>query len=56
MGPAEAYLIIAEAAARGWSVGTTAQAAYDNGVRAAMGSPVSLSASGLVRSVARMVL
>ena len=36
MGPAEAYLIIAEAAARGWSVGTTAQAAYDNGVRAAM--------------------
>ena len=36
MGPAEAYLIIAEAAARGWSVGSTAQAAYDNGVRAAM--------------------
>lgn len=36
MGPAEAYLIIAEAAARGWSVGTTAQAAYENGVRAAM--------------------
>lgn len=36
MGPAEAYLILAEAAARGWSVGTTAQAAYDNGVRAAM--------------------
>ncbi|SKB32356.1 SusD/RagB family nutrient-binding outer membrane lipoprotein [Daejeonella lutea] len=36
MGPAEAYLIIAEAAARGWNVGTTAKAAYDNGVRAAM--------------------
>ncbi|MES3017696.1 MAG: SusD/RagB family nutrient-binding outer membrane lipoprotein [Bacteroidota bacterium] len=36
MGPAEAYLILAEAAARGWSVGTTAKAAYDNGVRAAM--------------------
>lgn len=36
MGPAEAYLTIAEAAARGWSVGTTAQAAYENGVRAAM--------------------
>jgi hypothetical protein len=36
MGTAEAYLIIAEAAARGWSVGSTAQAAYENGVRAAM--------------------
>lgn len=36
MGPAEAYLILAEAAARGWSVGTTAKAAYDNGVRSAM--------------------
>ncbi len=36
MGPAEAYLTIAEAAARGWSVGTTAQAAYEKGVRAAM--------------------
>jgi hypothetical protein len=36
MGAAEAYLIIAESAARGWSVGTTAKAAYDNGVRAAM--------------------
>jgi hypothetical protein len=36
MGPAEAYLIIAEAAARGWSVGSTAKAAYENGVRAAM--------------------
>ncbi len=36
MGPAEAYLILAEAAARGWSVGTTAAAAYNNGVRSAM--------------------
>ncbi|MEJ7694603.1 SusD/RagB family nutrient-binding outer membrane lipoprotein [Daejeonella sp.] len=36
MGPAEAYLIIAEAAARGWNVGTTAKTAYENGVRAAM--------------------
>lgn len=36
MGPAEAYLLLAEGAARGWNVGTTAQAAYDNGVRAAM--------------------
>jgi hypothetical protein len=36
MGPAEAYLTIAEAAARGWNVGTTATAAYANGVRAAM--------------------
>jgi len=36
IGPAEAYLILAEAAARGWNVGTTAKAAYDNGVRQAM--------------------
>lgn len=36
MGPAEAYLLLAEAALRGWSVGTTEQAAYENGVRAAM--------------------
>jgi hypothetical protein len=36
MGPAEAYLILAEGAARGWSVGTTAKAAYDNAVRQAM--------------------
>lgn len=36
MGPAEAYLIIAEGAARGWSVGSTAAAAYDNAVRQAM--------------------
>lgn len=36
MSPAEAYLIIAEAAARGWSVGSTAQAAYNDAVRAAM--------------------
>jgi hypothetical protein len=36
MGPAEAYLILAEAAARGWSVGTTAKAAYDEAVRQAM--------------------
>lgn len=36
MGPAEAYLLLAEAALRGWNVGTTAQAAYNNAVRAAM--------------------
>lgn len=36
MGPAEAYLILAEAAARGWNVGTTAAAAYNNAVRQAM--------------------
>lgn len=36
MGTAEAYLLRAEAAARGWSVGTTALAAYNNGVREAM--------------------
>jgi hypothetical protein len=36
MEPAEAYFIIAEAALRGWSVGTTAEAAYNSGVRAAM--------------------
>jgi hypothetical protein len=36
MAPSEAFLIIAEAAARGWSVGSTAQAAYNNAVRAAM--------------------
>ena len=36
MAPAEAYLILAEAAARGWSVGISAQAAYENGVRVAM--------------------
>ncbi|HEY1009773.1 MAG: SusD/RagB family nutrient-binding outer membrane lipoprotein [Daejeonella sp.] len=36
MGPAEAWLILAEGAARGWNVGTTASAAYANGVRAAM--------------------
>lgn len=36
MGPAEAYLIIAEAAARGWNVGSTAAAAYNNAVRQAM--------------------
>jgi len=36
MGPAEAYLLLAEAALRGWNVGTTEKQAYDNGVRAAM--------------------
>lgn len=36
MAPAEAYLILAEAAARGWNVGTTAAAAYNNAVRQAM--------------------
>lgn len=36
MGPAEAYFLLAEAALRGWNVGTTPKAAYENGVRAAM--------------------
>jgi hypothetical protein len=36
IGTAEAYLLLSEAAARGWNVGTTAKAAYDNGVRQAM--------------------
>lgn len=36
MGPAEAYLLLAEAALRGWYTGATAQAAYENAVRAAM--------------------
>ena len=36
MEPAEAYLLLAEAALRGWNVGTTAEAAYNNAVRAAM--------------------
>lgn len=34
--PAEAYLLLAEAALRGWNVGTTAEAAYNNAVRTAM--------------------
>ncbi len=36
MAPSEAYLLLAEAALKGYSVGTTAEAAYNNGVRAAM--------------------
>lgn len=36
MGPAEAYLLLAEGALRGWNVGTDAATAYNNGVRAAM--------------------
>jgi hypothetical protein len=36
MGPAEAYLLTAEAVIRGWYSGTTAKAAYENAVRAAM--------------------
>jgi len=36
MEPSEAYLLIAEAALRGWNVGSTAEEAYNNGVRAAM--------------------
>lgn len=36
MSPAESYLLIAEAAVRGWNVGTTAEEAYNKGVRAAM--------------------
>ena len=36
MGPAEAYLLLAEAALRGWYTGSTAKAAYESGVRAGM--------------------
>jgi hypothetical protein len=36
MGPAEAYLLLAEGALRGWTVGITEQLAYENAVRAAM--------------------
>ncbi len=36
MGPAEAYLLLAEAALRGWYTGTSAKTAYENGVRAGM--------------------
>lgn len=36
LGPAEAYLLLAEAALRGWYTGSTAQAAYENAVRVAM--------------------
>jgi hypothetical protein len=36
MGPAEAYLLLSEAAVRGWTVGITAEDAYNKAVRAAM--------------------
>ncbi|SEB12069.1 SusD/RagB family nutrient-binding outer membrane lipoprotein [Pedobacter hartonius] len=36
MGPAEANLLLAEAALRGWSTGTSAATAYNNGVRSGM--------------------
>jgi hypothetical protein len=36
MGPAEAYLLLAEAALRGWYTGSTAKAAYESGVRSGM--------------------
>ncbi|MEJ7828856.1 MAG: SusD/RagB family nutrient-binding outer membrane lipoprotein [Segetibacter sp.] len=36
LGPAEAYLLLAEAALRGWYTGSTAQDAYEKGVRAGM--------------------
>lgn len=36
LGPAEAYLLIAEAALRGWHNGMTAKEAYEKGVRAGM--------------------
>lgn len=36
MGPAEAYLLLAEADLRGWSVGIDAETAYNNAVLAAM--------------------
>ena len=36
LGHAEAYLLLAEAALRGWYTGSTAQVAYENAVRAGM--------------------
>ena len=36
LGPAEAHLLLAEAALRGWYSGSTARASYENGVRAGM--------------------
>ncbi|MDY0098257.1 MAG: SusD/RagB family nutrient-binding outer membrane lipoprotein [Bacteroidales bacterium] len=36
MEPSEAYLLLAEAALRGWNVGITEEEAYNNAVRAAM--------------------
>jgi hypothetical protein len=36
MGPAESYLLLSEAAVRGWTVGITAEDAYNKAVRAAM--------------------
>ncbi len=36
LGPAEAHLLLAEAALRGWYTGSTARVAYENGVRAGM--------------------
>jgi hypothetical protein len=36
LGPAEAYLLLAEAALRGWYTGSTAKEAYDLGVKAGM--------------------
>lgn len=36
LGPSETYLLLAEAALRGWYTGMTAQAAYNAGVRAGM--------------------
>ncbi|MEO6288437.1 MAG: SusD/RagB family nutrient-binding outer membrane lipoprotein [Ginsengibacter sp.] len=36
LGPSEAYLLLAEAALRGWYTGSTAEEAYNNGVRYGM--------------------
>lgn len=51
MGAAEAYFLIAEGAARGWNVGTTAKQAYENGVRAAMAEWALWPAVGSVSGV-----
>lgn len=51
MGAAEAYLLLAEGAARGWNVGTTAKTAYENGVRAAMAEWALWPAVGSVSGV-----
>lgn len=52
LGPAEANLLLAEAAVRGWSTGTSAQAAYNNAVRSGMTQwalwPTTNGASGVI--------
>lgn len=56
MDPAEAYLLLAEAALRGWNVGITAETAYNNAIRAAMANwalwPTVAPHSGIISATA----